>query len=255
MALPLLLAHLALAAEQLLVRLAVAASDTVPQRGVLAVVEIKVEMMHRVACSTIKDGAVGDILAIVDQDGPDLHEDEEAQVSELLEREQKWKQVIWCTLEEAVDGVEGHGGVRGWHDPLVVRLMQGLVNRGVVQAAVDEVDEAVGEDEEERELEHVVPHAGSVVERVVQLGVALHLQPEARRREQGDIRHAGDGLLDLHLDLVLEELGMLEGCLVEDEDVREGRHNEVNGRSAEPVAVLRDGGEDRVNKGYSSRTR
>jgi hypothetical protein len=43
--LPLLLTHLALAAEQLVVGLAVAAAQAVPERGVLAVVVVKVEVM------------------------------------------------------------------------------------------------------------------------------------------------------------------------------------------------------------------
>ena len=200
-------------------------------------------MVHTVASGAVQDGVVGDVLAVVDEDGPDLHEDEEAQVGELLEWEHEREQVVGRALKEAIDRVEGYGSVRRRHDPLVVRLVQGLVHGWVVQAAVDEVDEAVGEEEEERELEHVVPHAGPVVERVVQLGVALKLQPEARRCEQRHVRHAGTGLLDLQLDLVLEELGVLERGLVEDEHEREGRHDEVDSRSAEPAGALENRGQ------------
>ena len=43
-------------------------------------------------------------------------------------------------------------GERSRHDPFVVRLVQSLVNAGVVQTTMNPVDEEVGEEEEEREL-------------------------------------------------------------------------------------------------------
>ena len=46
-------------------------------------------------------------------------------------------------LRPAVDGVEGDGGERCGHDPFVVWLVERFVDGWVVQAAVDEVDEAV----------------------------------------------------------------------------------------------------------------
>lgn len=53
------------------------------------------------------------------------------------------------------------------HDPLVVRLVQGLVDAWVVQAAVDEIDKEVREEEEEGKLEKVVPGSWSLSGRVV----------------------------------------------------------------------------------------
>lgn len=120
-------------------------------------------------CSTVNYRTVGDILAVVDEDGPNLDEDEEAEVSELLEREDEREEVVGHALEETIDRVEGDGGVGGRHDPLVVRLVQGLVHGAVVQTTVDEVHQAIGEDYEEGELDDVVPHAGPVVHAVVQL--------------------------------------------------------------------------------------
>lgn len=35
--------------------------------------------------------------------------------------------------------------IGSWHDPFVVRFMKMFVNQWVVQAPVDEVDEAIGE--------------------------------------------------------------------------------------------------------------
>ena len=130
--------------------------------------------------------------------------------------------MVGRALEEAIDRVEGDRGVGRGHDPLVMRLVQRFVYQRVVQAAVDEIHQAVGEEDEKRELQEVIPHAGAVLECVVQLGVALELQPEAGRRQQGHTGHAATSLLDFHLDLVFEELGVLEGGLVEDEDVGKG---------------------------------
>jgi len=188
-----------------------------------------------VAGGAIDDGAVGHILSIVNKDGPDLHEDEEAQVGELLQREEEGEDVVGGTLEEAVDGVEGDGGVGRGHDPLVVRLVQGLVDGRVVQAAVDEVDEGVGKEDEEGELQEVVPHAGPGIKGVVELGVAPDLGEEEGDGEDGHAGHAERGLADLHADLVLEELGVFEGGLIEDEDVGDGGDDEVNNGSAEPA--------------------
>lgn len=53
--------------------------------------------------------------------------------------------------------MESVRGERRGHDPLVVRLVQLLVEHRVVQGTVDPVDEEVGEADEEGELEKQVP--------------------------------------------------------------------------------------------------
>lgn len=68
-------------------------------------------------------------------------------------------------------------------------------------------------------MQPVVVWEGLIGERVVELGVAADLGEEEGDREEGDPRHGVDGLADLHLDLVLEEFGVVEGGLVEDEDI------------------------------------
>jgi hypothetical protein len=60
-----------------------------------------------------------------------------------LEREDEGEDVVGDRLRPAVDGVEGDGGVGCRHDPFVVWLVKRFVDGWVVQAAVDEVDEAV----------------------------------------------------------------------------------------------------------------
>lgn len=59
------LTHLAFAPEELLVGLAVGASQAIPKRGELAVIVIKVKMMHCVAGGTVDDRGIGDVFAII----------------------------------------------------------------------------------------------------------------------------------------------------------------------------------------------
>jgi len=226
--LPLLLGELVSPPEQLLIRLSVAASQTIPQSRVLAIVIVEVQVVHGVTRSAVYERAVGQVFAVVDEDRPELHEDEETEVCEFLHREYEGKDVVRQALHEAVDGVEGHGRIGGWHDPLVVRLVQMLIDEGVVQAPVDEVDDEIGEEEEQWELSQVVPQPRAVYVRVVELGVTADLGEEEWSCEEGNEGHGIDGLAYLHLDLVLEEFGVLEDCLVEDKDVGEGRNDEVN---------------------------
>jgi len=190
-----------------------------------------------VAGGAVDGGRLRDELAVVDQDGPDVDEDEQRDVGDLLQREEEGEHVVGDGLREAVERVEGVRGERRRHDPLVVRLVQGLVDGRVVQAAVDQVDEEVGEEEEERELQDVVPEPRPVGGRVVELGVAAALGDEADGGQQGHQGHGAVGLDHLELDLVLEELGVREGVVVEDEVVGGRGDDEVEEDAEEPGGV------------------
>lgn len=137
----------------------------------------------------------------------------------------------------AVHGVECDCGVGGRHYPFVVGFVQGFVDGGVVETAVDEVDEAVGEDEEEGELEEVVPGEWRFGGRVVEFGVAAYFGEEEGCSEEGHVGHGVNSLCDFHADLVFEEFGVLEGGFVEDEDVGEGCDDEVEEGAGEPRIV------------------
>lgn len=167
-------AHLELLLEELVVGLAVAATQAVPERGVLSVVVVEVKMVDSVASGAVDDGRVVCVLAVVDHDGPDVDEDEESHGGELGQREQEWEDVIWQTLGVSVKRVESVRGERRGHDPLVVGLVDVLVDARVVQAAVDPVDAEVGKDEEEGVLSVLVPRTRALFYRVVKLGVATH---------------------------------------------------------------------------------
>lgn len=77
-------------------------------------------MVHGVACGAVDDGAVGDVFAVVDEDGPEIDEGEEEDVGVFIEREEEGVDVVWDGLGPAVDGVEGVRGVGCRHDPFVV---------------------------------------------------------------------------------------------------------------------------------------
>ena len=138
-------------------------------------------------------------------------------------------------LGEAVERVEGVAGKRRRHDPLVVRLVDVLVDERVVQASVDPVDAEVGEEQEERELQVRVPPAGAVLDPIVQLRVAAHLGHEGRHHED---RHDGDGrhgLADLLPDLVPQEARMRQVDLVVHDHVRQRRAQEVDEQTEDPA--------------------
>lgn len=247
LATPFIGGHLGLLFEQLFVRLPVAATQSVPQSGELTVVVVEIQVVHSVAGSTIDDGAVRHVLAVVDQDGPDLDEGEEQNVGELLQREDEREKVIRDALCIAVKRVESMRSIRSRHDPFVVRLVEALVDQRMVKTSVNPVDEEVGEHEEERELKPVVPSAekvehdvveGRVRDSVVHEAVAANLGHEDGHGEDGHDGYGSKGLLDLESDLVLQILGMLESSLVEDEDITERCAEQVDGQSEKPARVV-----------------
>lgn len=240
---PLVGSHLGLLDEQLRVGLAVRSTEAVPESGELAVVVVEVQVVHGVASGAVDDGRVGHVFTIVDHDGPDLDEGEERDVGELLQREDEGEEVVGDGLGEAIERVEGVRGERCGHDPLVVRLVQALVEELAVKSAVDPVDTEVGESQEDGELEPVPGVAEDAEDRVGDFGVgggvvdeaeAAHFGNEEGHCEQGHDGNGLEGLLDLKAHLVLEVFGVFESSLVEDEDVAEGGKSAVNEGAKEP---------------------
>lgn len=155
----------------------------------------------------------------MNEHGPELNEQEESEVCKLLEREDEGEDVVWYRLHPAINRVECDRGVWSWHDPLVVWLVESLVNQRVVKTSVDPVDAEIGEDEEERELKVVIVWHWFIREAVVELRVAKAFGQEEGHGKDRNERHGVYSLSDLHSDLILEELWVLEGRLIEHEDV------------------------------------
>ena len=126
--------------------------------------------------------------------------------------------MVWNALCIAIKRVECMARIGSWHNPLVVWLVEVLVNEWVMKAPVDQVDEAIRECNEERELEEVVPH-WNVCCAGIQQRVALDLSKEEWDGADGHDGESGVCLGDFLSDLVLEELGVIERSLVEDEDI------------------------------------
>lgn len=166
--------------------------------------------------------------SLTDEDRPDIDEDEERDVRKLLQREDVWKDVIWYALRKAIQWMERMACVRGGHDPFVMRFVQSLVNQRVVQPPMDPIDEEIGEEDEEGELNDVVERERSVRGRVVKFSIAEDFAEEDGGGEDGHQWDGGEGLFDLLTDLVLEVFRVCEGCVVENEDIGEGGAKEID---------------------------
>ena len=107
------------------------------------------------------------------------------------------------------------------HDPLMMRLVQRLIDQGVMQAPVNPIYEEVGEADEEWKLNEVVKPERGIRGRIVQLGVATDFTEKERGSEDGHYGQGDECLFDFKTNLVLEVFRMGESCMVEDEDVGE----------------------------------
>lgn len=114
-------------------------------------------------------------LRLTDEHGPDIDKNEQRNVCQLLQREDKWEDMIWHTLRPAVNCMESMARIRTWHNPFVVSLVQLFVDKRVVQSAVDPVDEEICEEEEKRELQIVVQRKWRLSGCIVKLCVPLNL--------------------------------------------------------------------------------
>jgi hypothetical protein len=126
------MAHLQIFPEKFVVGLPVAATQTIPQGSELAVIKIEVEMMHGVASGTVDNGIIGNVFTIVNEHGPDVDEDEEGDVSKLLEGEDEGEHMVGQALSIAVQWMKGMRCIRCRHDPLMVGLVEVLVDGPVV---------------------------------------------------------------------------------------------------------------------------
>lgn len=175
--------------------------------------------MRGVTSGAIDDRVVGKVLAVVNEDGPDVDKYKEGKVCHLVEREKQGVEVVWERLGEAIDGVEGMAGVGSGHDPFVVRLVEALVDCWMVKTAVHPVDAQVREQDEEGELCPVVPAARAVLGPLVELAVSLDFEQKTGGGEDGHAWHGGGSLLNLEGNLILQKFGVLEGLLVKYEPV------------------------------------
>lgn len=172
------------------------------------------------AGSAVNNRAVSNVLAVVDHDGPEVDEDEKRDRGKLVQREQHGENVVRERLSPAVDGVESVRGVRGRHDPLVVRLVEVLVDERVVETSVDQVDAGIGEDDEKGVLKNLIRETWTFGNCVIKLRPATNFHEPKRDGQHGHAGHRLVRLLNLEPHLVLEVFGVVHSLLVEDEPIR-----------------------------------
>ena len=141
-------------------------------------------------------------------------------MGELLQREDERENEVWHTLSESIQRMKRMARVWRGHYPLVVRLMQSLVNLRVVQTSVDPIYEKVGEGHEKGDLYVIVKGEGGVGRSIVEFGVASDFAEKEGGHQDSYDGHGDQTLLDFETDLVFEVFGVGEGGVVEDEDVR-----------------------------------
>lgn len=233
---PFFTCSLGLFLEQFWVRLSIASTKTIPERRKLAVIVVEVQVVHGVAGGPIDDGRIGNILPIMDQNGPDIDEDEEKDVRPLLQWEYEREEVIRQALGEAIDWMESMRGVGCWHDPLVVWFVQSLIEYWMMQAPMYPVNEEVGEENEERDLEIAIPGSRSSLDAcdIIQLRVPADFGQEEWGSEDGHYRQGGGRLHHLLSHLIFQEFRVIKGCFIEEEHVRQRRAYKINENTEYP---------------------
>lgn len=104
-----------------------------------------------------------------------------------------------------------------------------------MQTPVYPVYAEICKEDEQWELEEVVPQSRAIGSGIVYLGITANFGQE---ESGGKCSHSGEatkGLFDFEAHLVLEVFGMLEGCLVKDKVVGEACTDKVNDNAEEPV--------------------
>lgn len=113
--------------------------------------------------------------------------------------------------------------------------MERLVDSGMVETTVDPVDEEVGEKEEEGELDVVVQGKGCLSSSIVKSCIAPYLGGEEGAGQDSHYGHRRQSLLHLESNLVLQEFGVLEGVVIEYEEIGEGGKYVVDYQPEEPA--------------------
>lgn len=197
------------------------------------------------------------------QNAPDVDKHKETHVHKLVQWEQEREDVIRQTLCVAIDRVErvrrersgncrrgkagGHGrggdeymGKGHWKpkrtrqltEPLVVRLVDVLVDARVVLESVYPVDASVGKDEEEGDRkEHVCDSVIGYV--LVELAVSANLCDEPWQGHEVECGESAQRGFDFEADLVFVEARVLHHFVVEDKVVGRGGKCEVEEQDAD----------------------
>ena len=155
-------------------------------------------------------------------------------------------------LSEPVQRMERMARVWSRHDPFVVRLVQSLVGRWVMQTPVNPIYEEVGEGHEERDLQVIVKGERSVGWSVVEFGIAANFADEERGSKDGHQGHGDQALPDFKPNLVFEVFGVGKGGVVEHENIRKRCADEVDNGAKKPEKASAGSRPSRSKKRYTT---
>ncbi|CAK9107656.1 Postreplication repair E3 ubiquitin-protein ligase rad18 (RING-type E3 ubiquitin transferase rad18) (UV radiation sensitivity protein 2), partial [Durusdinium trenchii] len=167
-----------------------------------------------------------ELVTRVDKDGPDVDQDKSPEVEPLVHGHHEDEQVVRYPLHETIDWVEGVRCKWRHDEPFVVPLVAVLVEQRVVQQAVDPVDEAVVPHQETEQAPKRVLH-GALVQTVVELRVPSNFCHKEWQVEENHERDRGARGPNLPGYLVFQKLWVLLDSLIEQNDIRKGRHAKV----------------------------
>lgn len=170
-------------------------------------------------------------MTLTDEDGPDVDERKQGNISNLVEGKDEGENMIRYALSETVKGVKGMARVRSGHDPFVMGFVEGPVYPGMMETSMNPVDEEVGEANEEGKLEDVVKPERGIGRRIVQFGVPLDFTNEKRDGEDGHDWEGAECLLYLQGNLIFEVFRVGKGSMVENEEIGEGSADEVDDKA------------------------
>ena len=134
------------------------AANAIPQREVLAVVVIVIQMVIGVVCRAIDERSENGrypVVTVVDTDGPHVHQEEQHQVHVFIEREHERVEVVRDALKEPVYWVEGVADERGGDLPDVVHLVDASVEKAMVHGSMDPVNGAIGEEDKTNDVSDI----------------------------------------------------------------------------------------------------
>jgi hypothetical protein len=111
-------------------------------------------MVKSMVCRTIDDlfeRVAGNHVRVVDEDGPEVNKDEETEVEIAMEGKHEDYNVVRYRLEVAVNRMESMRREGCRDNPLVVGLVNCLVDKRMVEAAVNKIYSDVS-DEQKAEM-------------------------------------------------------------------------------------------------------
>jgi len=133
-------------------RISKRSSDAIPKCEVLSIVARVQQVVVGVVSGYVNErleSVWNAEVAVVNRHGPNVDEHVQRQVQQLVHREHEDVEVIRDALEKTVNGVKGMTRIRRRHLPGMVRFVERGIDEPMVQAAMNPVDETVGEEYEE----------------------------------------------------------------------------------------------------------